>query len=80
METKIIEIIKTACALEEEITMETELKSLSIDSLSFISVIVDIESEFGIEFDFDELNLSDWRTVGDIVEFSEKKLNGKTQN
>lgn len=75
MKEKIIEIILNACALPEEISEESELKLLSIDSLSFVGAIVELEDEFGIEFDPDELVLSDWVTVGDVICAMEKKVN-----
>ncbi len=68
MKEKIIEIIRNACALEEsDITSQTKLKDLSLDSLSFIEVIVNIEQEFDIEFEIDEAELVYWNTVGDII-------------
>ena len=68
MKEKIIEIIRNAGALEEsDITSQTKLKDLSLDSLSFIEVIVNIEQEFDIEFEIDEAELVYWNTVGDII-------------
>ena len=63
-----IEIIRNACALEEnDITLETKLQDLSLDSLSFIEAIVKIEQEFNIEFEIDQADLVYWNTVGDII-------------
>ncbi len=68
MKEKIIEIIRNACALEEnDITLETKLQDLSLDSLSFIEAIVKIEQEFNIEFEIDQADLVYWNTVGDII-------------
>ena len=68
MKEKIIEIIRNACALEEnDITLETKLQDLSLDSLSFIEAIVNIEQEFNIEFEIDQADLVYWNTVGDII-------------
>ena len=46
MKEKIIDIIKDACAITEDITEESCLKELSLDSLSFIEVVVKIEKTF----------------------------------
>ena len=73
MKERVIEIIQNACALEEKITLTSELKLLSLDSLSFIEVIVEIEDATGVEFDIDELGLFNWETVGDIVNSVEEK-------
>lgn len=67
MKEKIIEIIKKGCALEEEIFADTKLKDLSLDSLSFVETIVKIENEFNIEFDFEQLDISSWENVSDII-------------
>ena len=68
MKEKIIEIIRNVCALEEnDITVETKLKDISLDSLSFIEAIVNIEREFNIEFEIDQADLVYWNTVGDII-------------
>lgn len=80
MKERIFEIIGDACALPEEITPESELKLLSLDSLSFVGAVVKLEEEFGIEFDLDELCILDWETVGDIVKCTEEKLNAKEQD
>ena len=68
MKEKIIEIIRNACALEEnDITLETKLQDLSLDSLSFIEAIVKIVEEFDVEFEIDQAELAYWETVGDII-------------
>lgn len=77
MKEKVIEIIQNACALEEEITPDSELKLLSIDSLSFVLAVTELEEQFGIEFEIDELGVFNWKTVGDILKAVEGKLNEK---
>lgn len=67
MKEKIFEIIRNACALEENIDEKTKLDEISLDSLSFIEVIVKIEEEFNIEFDIDQAVLSSWKTAEEIV-------------
>jgi acyl carrier protein len=68
MKEKIIEIIRECCALtEDNITPDTELKDLSLDSLSFVEFIVKLESEFNIEFEDEQLNIRDYATVRDII-------------
>lgn len=75
MKEKIIEIIRNACALEENnITLETMLQDISLDSLSFIEFLVRIEETFNIEFEAEELDMSGWETVGDILKEVERKI------
>ena len=69
MSDKIINIIKGFCALKEDITIDTYISDLSLDSLSFISIIVEIEDTFNIEFDIETLDIKTWNTVGDIIEY-----------
>ena len=75
MKDKVIEIVRKACALDEDVNESSELQTLSLDSLSFVSAIVDLETEFGITFDVDELTVVSWTTVGDIIKAVEEKIN-----
>ena len=49
----------------KEITPETELKSLGIDSLDLVEIVMEAEEEFGVAFSNDELN--NFTTVNDVV-------------
>ena len=75
MKNRIMSIIRNACAIEEEVTIDSELKLLIIDSLTFVSIVVELEDEFGVEFEIDELDVFNWKTVKDIVDSVEDKLN-----
>ena len=48
-----------------KITGETELRSLGIDSLDLVEIVMEAEEEFGIAFSNDELN--NFTTVNDVV-------------
>lgn len=76
--TDIIKIIKKNCALDDDVTFDSKFFELSIDSLSFISVIVEIEECFGIDCG-DGLVMSEYETVGDLIKFSEGKINEKNE-
>ena len=73
----IVGLIKEACALNEEVTDETELEFISLDSLTFVGVLVEMEKLFDIEFELDELNIANWKTVGDISQSVEEKIQCK---
>lgn len=77
MRDTIIKIFEAACALSETVTEKSELKLLSLDSLSFIEALVQIEDTFGVTFDTDELYITDRQTVGNIIEITEKKINAE---
>ena len=54
----------------DEITRETAFESLGIDSLDTVEMVMDLESELGVDLEMEEkLN-----TVGELVDFVESKL------
>ena len=54
----------------DEITMDTTFESLGIDSLDTVEMVMDLESDLGVDLELDE-KVS---TVGELVEFVESKL------
>ncbi|MCH5179887.1 MAG: acyl carrier protein [Erysipelotrichales bacterium] len=56
----------------EELDPAAELKSLGLDSLDLVELIMDIEENYGVEFDNEEL--VEFKTVGDVLSAIEKKL------
>lgn len=73
---KVIKFIKENCALDDEVTSESRFSELSIDSLSFITAIVEIETYFGIDCD-DGFIMSEYETIEDFIKFVEEKLDEK---
>lgn len=68
MEKKIIQII--GCVLgrnESELTLDTTLKDMDIDSIVYLEILVDIECEFEIEFEDEELLIETFKSIGDII-------------
>ena len=47
-------------------------ESLGIDSLDVVEIVMDLESELGIELDFEDQNIS---TFQELADFVESKLN-----
>ena len=54
----------------EEITRDTTFESLGVDSLDMMEMVMDLETDLGVELPLDE-KIS---TVGELVQFVEKKL------
>ncbi len=54
-----------------EITPSTELKSLGIDSLDLVEIVIEAEEKYKIEFTNEEL--SSFVTVSDVVNAIESK-------
>jgi nodulation protein F len=70
VEASIIAIIAPAAETEAgEITRETELAELEIDSLVLTEVVMDIEDKYDIEIDMNTAEAwESLKTVGDIVD------------
>lgn len=57
-----IEIINT-------LTLESVLIDLAINSVDYIKIIIDIENEFNIEFDDNDLTPGTFQTIGNMVDY-----------
>ena len=55
-----------------EITPASTFESLGIDSLDIVEMIMDLESELGIELDMEDQKIA---TFGELAEFIESKVN-----
>ena len=56
----------------DEITPDSTFESLGIDSLDIVEMIMDLESELGIELDLEDQKIS---TFGELAQFIDSKLN-----
>ena len=55
-----------------EITPDSTFESLGIDSLDIVEMIMDLETELGVELEMEDQQIS---TLGELAEFIESKLN-----
>ena len=55
-----------------EITPDSTFESLGIDSLDVVEMIMDLETELGVELEMEGQQIS---TFGELAEFIESKLN-----
>lgn len=55
-----------------EITPDSTFESLGIDSLDIVEMIMDLESELGVELDMEDQKIATFR---DLADFVESKLN-----
>ena len=67
----IVKLLKDYVNEDVEITRESTLKELQIDSLDLVEVVVTAEEQTGATFEDDEL--LDLKTVGDVVDLLDKK-------
>ena len=56
----------------DEITPESTFEGLGIDSLDIVEMIMDLESELGVELEMEDQQIS---TFGELAQFIESKLN-----
>ena len=55
-----------------EISPDSTFESLGIDSLDIVEMIMDLESELGIELDLEDQKIA---TFGELAEFIDSKIN-----
>jgi len=58
----------------DSIGLEDDLSGLGVNSVSFIKMVVAIETEFGFEFDDDSLDFNNFKTIGDLSSYINKRL------
>ncbi len=55
-----------------EITPDSTFESLGIDSLDIVEMIMDLESELGVELEMEDQKIT---TFGELAEFIDSKVN-----
>ena len=68
-EQRIVKIITNNLSGGEEVIIgtDTKMEDLGINSLAFIKIIVDMENEFDIEVNDDDLNIAEFNTFGELI-------------
>lgn len=56
----------------EEITRDSTFESLGIDSLDIVEMIMDLETELGVELELEDQKIT---TFGEMADFIDSKLN-----
>lgn len=56
----------------EEITRESTFEGLGIDSLDIVEMIMDLESDLGVELDMEDQKIT---TFGELADFIDSKIN-----
>ena len=76
-EATLIEVIKEhAVGLTGELTRDTEINDLGIDSFSIVEIIYEVEEKLGVEvpFNANENPFGEMKTVGDLIDALEKLI------
>jgi acyl carrier protein len=58
----------------DEISINDDLTVLGMNSINAIKIIVDIESEYGFEFDDEDLNIDNFRTLNNLVSYVKSRI------
>ena len=61
----------TKIAKNKEVTLESNIKDLGLDSLDIVDLLMDMEEKYGIEFENEEM--SSLVTVSDVIKAVELK-------
>ena len=73
MYEKLVSYASTQLELNpDEITKDSTFESLGIDSLDIVEMIMELESELGIELDMEDQKIS---TFGELADFIDSKIN-----
>ena len=65
-------LARVAKRREQDITVDTPLANLGLDSLNWVQVIVGIESRFDMEVDIEKLKK--FVTIGDLLKHIEERM------
>ena len=73
MYEKLVEYAARQLELDaSEITPDSTFESMGIDSLDIVEMIMDLESELGVELDMEDQKIA---TFGELADFIESKVN-----
>ena len=67
IEQEIVKLMMEAGELPDNIGLDTTFKEIELESINFITIIVEIEDHFEIEFDDENMILSNYQTVGEFA-------------
>lgn len=56
----------------DDITPESTFESLGVDSLDIVEMIMELESELGVELEMEDQKIT---TFGELAEFIDSKIN-----
>ena len=74
MNKRIIEIIKVNTECSNEIFENSLLCDLEITSIDFVKIVIEIETEFNIEFEDEKLQFSEFSTIQSLIDYVEQRV------
>lgn len=70
---EIIKLITEIGELSDNIDLDTTFDEIELDSIGFVTIIVEIETNYGIEFDDENMLITNYQSIGEFVEYVKKK-------
>ncbi|MEK4477160.1 acyl carrier protein [Paenibacillus sp. FSL R7-0048] len=58
----------------DKVKNNSYLDTIGVNSINFIRSVLDLESEYTIEFDIDMLGFDSFETFGNLVKYVEQKI------
>lgn len=70
----ILKMVQERLETEKGVDLDTKLEEVGVDSLMYVELLVEIEEQFGMEFEDDKVSYKELATVRDIVEYVEERI------
>lgn len=74
---KVYTILEELSCMEEVKNRDRLQEDLTLDSLSMVTLLVELEEELNIQLDESDMNPFDLITVGDVIRLAEKYVGGE---
>ena len=57
----------------DQLSNESDIFNLGLDSINAMTLVLKLQDAFGVQFEVSEINLENFRTLGNIIELLSKK-------
>lgn len=74
IEEEMKKVIAEELSLDEEVQLSDQLSLYNINSLSFVKLVVRLETHFDVTFDDDRIAISQYKTFSDLAGYIIKLL------
>jgi len=74
IDKKIIELFIKFGEVQNNIGLDTKFIELGLESIAFVSIIVEVEDNYEIEFDDENMIAHNYQTVGDFIKYVKDKI------
>ena len=71
---EIIRLIVEIEELSDNIGLDTTFDEIELDSIGFVSIIVEFETNYEIAFDDENMLITNYQSIDDFVEYAKKKI------